>query len=81
MAIRVLFFATLAEITGRHETALEAQGLADAGAVFERMASIYPALAPRRESTLLAVNSEYARPDTPVRDGDEVAFFPPVSGG
>ncbi|TAN53210.1 MAG: MoaD/ThiS family protein, partial [Methylococcaceae bacterium] len=28
-----------------------------------------------------AVNHEYAKPDTPVRDGDEVAFFPPVTGG
>jgi molybdopterin synthase sulfur carrier subunit len=30
---------------------------------------------------LVAVNMEYARPDQPVRDGDEVAFFPPVTGG
>jgi len=33
------------------------------------------------ESLLAAVNMEYARPDQPVRDGDEVAFFPPVTGG
>ncbi|MBI1398280.1 MAG: molybdopterin converting factor subunit 1 [Betaproteobacteria bacterium] len=28
-----------------------------------------------------AVNQDMADPDTPVRDGDEVAFFPPVTGG
>ena len=28
-----------------------------------------------------AVNQDMARPETPVRDGDEVAFFPPVTGG
>ncbi|HJW02868.1 MAG TPA: molybdopterin converting factor subunit 1 [Azospira sp.] len=28
-----------------------------------------------------AVNQDMARADTPVRDGDEVAFFPPVTGG
>jgi molybdopterin synthase sulfur carrier subunit len=30
---------------------------------------------------LAAVNQEMARPDTPVADGDELAFFPPVTGG
>lgn len=30
---------------------------------------------------LAAVNFDYARADTPVNDGDEVAFFPPVTGG
>ncbi len=29
----------------------------------------------------VAVNQEYARPDQPVRNGDEVALFPPVTGG
>jgi molybdopterin converting factor small subunit len=28
-----------------------------------------------------AVNQEFARPDTPVAAGDEIAFFPPVTGG
>ena len=30
---------------------------------------------------LAAVNQEMARPETPVADGDELAFFPPVTGG
>jgi molybdopterin synthase sulfur carrier subunit len=29
----------------------------------------------------MAVNMDYAQADQPVRDGDEVAFFPPVTGG
>ncbi len=28
-----------------------------------------------------AVNQVFAGPETPIRDGDEVAFFPPVTGG
>jgi molybdopterin synthase sulfur carrier subunit len=31
--------------------------------------------------TLMAVNMEYAGPQQTVRDGDEVAFFPPITGG
>ncbi|MFB1488312.1 MULTISPECIES: molybdopterin converting factor subunit 1 [unclassified Thiocapsa] len=33
------------------------------------------------ESVLTAVNQEIARPDTRIKDGDEVGFFPPVTGG
>ena len=32
-------------------------------------------------NVLMAVNLDYVKPDAPVRDGDEVAFFPPVTGG
>ena len=28
-----------------------------------------------------AVNQDFATPDTPIKDGDEIAFFPPVTGG
>ena len=42
----------------------------------------FPALAPRtRAVDSCAVNEEYAKFDTPLQDGDEVAFLPPVSGG
>jgi molybdopterin synthase sulfur carrier subunit len=41
----------------------------------------HPALASFTRAMSTAVNLEYARLDTPVRDGDEVAFLPPVSGG
>ncbi len=41
----------------------------------------YPALAPALRSSLVAVNRAFAGPDTPVAAGDEVAIFPPVSGG
>ncbi len=36
---------------------------------------------PLPERILCAVNMEYAEPNTPVKEGDEVAFFPPVTGG
>lgn len=36
---------------------------------------------PLPELALVAINMEYVAPDAPVADGDEVAFFPPVTGG
>jgi molybdopterin synthase sulfur carrier subunit len=33
------------------------------------------------ETVLIAVNQEMARPEAPIQDGDEVALFPPVTGG
>lgn len=45
------------------------------------IAAAYPALAAALPSALVAVNQEFAFADTPLRPGDEIALFPPVSGG
>jgi molybdopterin converting factor subunit 1 len=81
MTIRVLFFASLADITGTRETLVDAADFADVISVFDKFTKDFPSLETYRSSVLLALNSEFARPETPVKDGDEVAFFPPVSGG
>jgi molybdopterin converting factor subunit 1 len=81
MSIRVLFFASLSEIAGTRETRVDKAGFTDILSVFNKYAKDFPALEKYRPSVLFALNSEFAPPDSPIRDGDEVAFFPPVSGG
>jgi len=81
MSIRVLFFASLAEITGAREFHLDAAGYTDIASVFDKFAKDFPALERYRSSIHFAVNSDFARADSPIHGGDEIAFFPPVSGG
>ena len=49
--------------------------------VWDHLAAEFPAVAPYAASMSCAVNADYARLTTAVRDGDEIAFLPPVSGG
>ena len=81
MSIRVLFFASLAEITGGRTHHVESAEVTDVLSVFNKFAAEFPEMETHRTSVLFALNSEFTRPDAPVRDGDEIAFLPPVSGG
>jgi molybdopterin converting factor subunit 1 len=81
MSIRILFFASLADITGTRETEVDSALFSDVSSVFETFVKQFPALAAHRSSLMSAVNQEFASLDALVHDGDEIAFFPPVSGG
>lgn len=81
--IRVLFFARLREQLDTDATELEAAP----ATVAEARARLVEAGGPRWRSVLeedniiAAVNQEVVSLDAPLRDGDELAFFPPVTGG
>jgi sulfur-carrier protein len=77
MSIRVRYFASLREKMGRVEETLAPEGLLTVQDVWRAVAEGHPL----PDRVLCAVNLDYAVPDTPVKDGDEVAFFPPVTGG
>lgn len=79
--IRVLFFGAARDATGTAELQLALQAPATTTTAFENLLKRYPALSRFGSSLLVAVNQEYAKGSLPVRDGDEVAVFPPVSGG
>lgn len=78
MSITVRYFASLRDALGRDTEQLElAAGVDTVRAVWTQLQGDTPPPA----STLVARNLEYAKWDDPVSDGDEIAFFPPVSGG
>jgi molybdopterin synthase sulfur carrier subunit len=77
MTIYVRYFASLRENMGRGEDHVAAEGIVTIADLWHR-ASGDMALP---KQVLCAVNMEYADFSALVRDGDEVAFFPPVTGG
>ena len=80
--IKVLFFAQVRELVGCDELSLPCDyASADAlrAALSERGDKW--ALALEAGKLLVAVNQTLVPLDTPLKDGDEVAFFPPVTGG
>lgn len=77
MPITVKYFASLREQCGA-ERELEAP---ESGATVADVWARAGNAEPMPENVLMAVNLEYVGADHPVEDGDEVAFFPPVTGG
>lgn len=77
MPLKVRFFASLAESVGRREAVCEfVEGMttADVWRRFHDGAALSPEI-------LCAVNHSYSSADQRLADSDEVAFFPPVTGG
>lgn len=81
MRVRVRLFAAIAEAAGTRDLTLEFADGALAGDARDAVAARYPSVALVCARVALAVNAEYAPPEQPLRDGDEVALIPPVSGG
>jgi molybdopterin synthase sulfur carrier subunit len=83
--IKLVYLARLREAFGLPGEAIELpESVTDVGALVENLrrrgAPWSTELAPGR-ALRVAVNQEMAKPSTPIGQGDEVAFFPPVTGG
>lgn len=83
--MKVLYFAWLRQKIGvGEETLALPAGVATVGALIDHLAAQSPgheAAFAQRASIRCAVNQDFATPDAAVAEGDEVAFFPPVTGG
>lgn len=82
MQVNILLFATLKDIAGENKLTLSLpQQSATVADVQRQLISRFPQIEPNLKSALAAINEEFAFANDIVNDGDEVAFFPPVSGG
>jgi molybdopterin converting factor subunit 1 len=82
MNISVRFFAALADIVKSREITLALPD--DAPTVkeaFDHLCARHHDLAKYSRNILYAVNGEFVSPDSRLKEGDELAFLPPVSGG
>jgi molybdopterin converting factor subunit 1 len=79
--VKVLFFGMLKDIVGRAEDHIEIAENSRLESVFSRYARQFPRLTALESSIVLACNQEFCDRSAAVREGDEIAFLPPVSGG
>jgi molybdopterin converting factor subunit 1 len=78
--VRVKYFASFRDVTGKTEETLEVPEGVTVEGLREHVKGLYEKIA-KRDQVLVAVNGVFVPLETAVREGDDVAFFPPVSGG
>lgn len=81
MRVTVHCFARLRDLTGQREWGCDLAPGATVADVWHRLALAFPGVAVMRGAVSCAVNTDFASMETPVHDGDDIAFLPPVSGG
>jgi sulfur-carrier protein len=81
MRVTVRLFARLRDLTGAGELIREVPPHATARQVWDDLVLEWPGLRDYEKAISVAVNTEYARMNVQVDEGDEIAFMPPVSGG
>lgn len=81
MQVKLLFFASLKDIVGSRQLDLDLPSGATISDVWDQLESRYPLLRRYRAIALTSINEEYVDRAAAIADGDEVALFPPVSGG
>jgi molybdopterin synthase catalytic subunit len=80
--IRVLFFAKARELCGQKQSCLLIPSVTSYNNLLDEIVKKF-SLEPIRDNLLLAINEEYTTSDSEVqlKEGDEVAVIPPLSGG
>jgi molybdopterin converting factor subunit 1 len=76
----ILLFGITRDLVGQNRLAVDLPANSRVADLMAALHGQYPTLA-GIQSILVAVNSEYAEPDTVLKPTDEIALIPPVSGG
>ena len=79
--VRVLFFGAARDAVGQEQIEVKLEPPINADGARAQLLARYPSLQRFGKSLLFAVNQQYAENDREIREGDELAVFPPVSGG
>jgi molybdopterin synthase catalytic subunit len=79
--VKVKFFALHRELTGEKEIEYELPEGSNIGHLLKKLIEEYPRLRKLKSNTIVSLNHAYATPKQELKDGDEVALFPPVGGG
>jgi len=79
--IRVLFFGAARDVVNENPLEITVDAPATVATAFRSLVNQFSDLERFGRSLLFAVNQEYATPDTMLKENDELAIFPPVSGG
>ena len=80
MRIKIRYFGQFRDITSRHEEYITVKEGITVSEIREHIKNNYPKIAAKSE-ILVAVNGNFGSLDQVIEEKDEVAFFPPVSGG
>jgi len=80
LEINIRYFGQFRDFTGKRGETLEVTDGLTVEAIREHIREIYPKIA-AKEEVLVAVNGNFGPLDQVINACDEVAFFPPVSGG
>jgi len=79
--VRVLFFGAARDVVDQNPLEISLAAPATVSTAFQTLIAKFSDLERFGRSLLFAVNQEYATPDTTLKENDELAVFPPVSGG
>lgn len=81
MKVRLFFFAILRDLAGSEVRELSLPEGTTAREVWQALREAHPQLAAWVDPPMTAINESYAEADAVLREGDELAFIPPVAGG
>jgi molybdopterin converting factor subunit 1 len=81
MSYQLMLFASLRDKVGHNKVTLDLEGSLTVADLLSHFFDQFPQGKPFQDRILIAVNQKYASPSQIVNPEDEIALFPPVSGG